>query len=68
MRSVGLFGRGMMNGVKDLPERHRNAPPEETLYEPIEWRSAGDYSDILYEKAEGIAKVTICLLYTSRCV
>jgi len=42
-----------------LPERHRNAPPEETLYEPIEWHSAGDYSDILYEKAEGIAKITI---------
>jgi len=42
-----------------LPERHRNAPPEETLYEPIEWQSAGDYSDILYEKAEGIAKITI---------
>ncbi len=42
-----------------MPERHRNAPPEETLYEPIEWHSAGDYSDILYEKAEGIAKITI---------
>ena len=42
-----------------MPERHRNAPPEETLYEPIEWQSAGDYSDILYEKAEGIAKITI---------
>lgn len=42
-----------------MPERHRNAPPEETLYEPIAWQSAGDYSDILYEKAEGIAKITI---------
>lgn len=42
-----------------MPERHRNAPPEESLYEPIEWHSAGDYSDILYEKAEGIAKITI---------
>ncbi len=49
----------LMNGVQDLPERHRNAPPEETLYEPIEWLPAGDYSDILYEKAEGIAKITI---------
>ena len=42
-----------------MPERHRNAPPEESLYEPIEWTSAGTYSDILYEKAEGIAKITI---------
>ena len=42
-----------------MPERHRNAPPEESLYDPIEWLPAGDYSDILYEKAEGIAKITI---------
>ena len=42
-----------------MPERHRNAPPEESLYEPIEWTFAGTYSDILYEKAEGIAKITI---------
>jgi len=42
-----------------LPERHRNAPPEETLYEPIEWQTAGEFSDILYEKADGIAKISI---------
>ena len=42
-----------------MPERHRNAPPEESLYQPIEWQSAGDFQDILYEKAEGIAKITI---------
>lgn len=42
-----------------MPERHRNAPPEDSLYEPIEWQSAHEYSDILYEKAEGIAKITI---------
>lgn len=42
-----------------MPERHRNAPPENTLYEPIEWQPAGEYSDILYEKAESIAKITI---------
>jgi len=42
-----------------LPERHRNAPPEDSLYEPIVWQSAHEYSDILYEKAEGIAKITI---------
>jgi naphthoate synthase len=42
-----------------LPERHRNAPPEESLYEPIAWHTAGEFSDILYEKADGIAKITI---------
>jgi len=42
-----------------LPIRHRNAPPEEDLYQPIEWRSAGEFNDIRYEKADGIAKITI---------
>ncbi|MCO5316136.1 MAG: 1,4-dihydroxy-2-naphthoyl-CoA synthase [Solirubrobacterales bacterium] len=42
-----------------MPIRHRNAPPEETLYQPIEWQTAGEFSDILYEKADGIAKITI---------
>ncbi len=42
-----------------MPERHKDAPPESTLYAPIEWESAGDYEDILYEKGDGIAKITI---------
>lgn len=42
-----------------MPIRHRNAPPEEALYRPIEWRTAGEFTDILYEKADGIAKITI---------
>jgi naphthoate synthase len=42
-----------------VPTRHKDAPPEEQLYAPIEWRSAGDYGDIRYETAEGIAKLTI---------
>ena len=42
-----------------MPERHRNAPPEETLYEPIAWEGEGDYEDIVYERAESIAKITI---------
>ena len=42
-----------------MPERHRNAPPEETLYEPISWEGEGEYEDILYERAESIAKITI---------
>src|SRR3954467_10384384 len=42
-----------------MPIRHNQAPPSEELYAPIEWRSAGDFEDILYEKGDGIAKVTI---------
>jgi naphthoate synthase len=42
-----------------MPERHKDAPPEEDLYAPIEWSPAAEYSDILYEKGDGIAKITI---------
>ena len=42
-----------------MPRRHKDAPPEEQLYAPIEWRSEGDYEDILYERGDAIAKVTI---------
>jgi naphthoate synthase len=42
-----------------LPDRHRLAPPEDSLYEPIEWENAAEYGDIRYERAESIAKITI---------
>ncbi|MBA2523426.1 MAG: 1,4-dihydroxy-2-naphthoyl-CoA synthase [Solirubrobacterales bacterium] len=44
-----------------MPERHKDAPPEEALYSPIEWSNADEsgYEDILYEKTDGIAKITI---------
>ena len=42
-----------------MPIPHKDAPSAEELYAPIEWRAAGDFEDILYEKGEGIAKVTI---------
>ena len=42
-----------------MPIRHKQAPPETELYAPIEWRSAGEFTDILYEKGDGIAKITI---------
>jgi naphthoate synthase len=38
---------------------HKDAPPEEELYAPIEWRAAGDYDDLRYERGESIAKITI---------
>ncbi len=42
-----------------MPTRHKDAPTEDELYAPIEWRSAGEFEDILYERAEGLAKITI---------
>jgi naphthoate synthase len=43
-----------------MPERHKDAPDEELLYAPIEWESAHDgYEDIIYEKGDGIARITI---------
>jgi naphthoate synthase len=42
-----------------LPQRHKDAPPEQELYAPVEWRAAAEYGDIRYEVADGIAKITI---------
>jgi naphthoate synthase len=42
-----------------VPIPHKDAPPNEELYAPIEWHPAADFEDILYEKAETIAKITI---------
>ena len=42
-----------------MPRNHKAAPDESVLYAPIEWRSDADYGDIIYERAEGIAKLTI---------
>jgi naphthoate synthase len=42
-----------------LPQRHKNAPAEQDLYNPIQWQDGGQYGDICYQTAEGIAKITI---------
>lgn len=42
-----------------MPTPHKDAPTEAELYAPIEWRPAAEYEDILYERGEGIAKITI---------
>jgi naphthoate synthase len=42
-----------------MPKRPKQAPPEDELYAPIEWKAVGEYEDIRYEVADGIAKVTI---------
>ncbi len=42
-----------------MPKRHKDAPPEQELYAPIAWEAVAEYEDIRYEKADGIAKVTI---------
>ncbi len=45
--------------VAAVPRRHKDAPPEEQLYAPIEWRSEGEYEDVLYERGDSIAKISI---------
>jgi naphthoate synthase len=45
--------------VAAVPRRHKDAPPEEELYAPIEWHAEGDYEDIVYERGDAIAKITI---------
>jgi naphthoate synthase len=42
-----------------MPRRHKDAPPEDQLYAPIEWRPEGEYDDILYERGDAIAKISI---------
>ena len=34
-----------------MPIPHKDAPSADELYAPVEWRTAGDFEDILYEKA-----------------
>jgi naphthoate synthase len=42
-----------------MPIPHRDAPPREELYAPITWEPGHEYEDLLYERAEGIARITI---------
>ena len=42
-----------------MPRRHKDSPPENELYAPIAWREAGSYEDILYERGEAMARITI---------
>jgi naphthoate synthase len=42
-----------------VPHRHKDAPPESELYAPISWEAQGEYADIRYDVAGGIAKITI---------
>jgi naphthoate synthase len=42
-----------------VPIPHKDAPSTDELYAPVEWRPAAEFDDILYEKAEGLAKLTI---------
>jgi naphthoate synthase len=42
-----------------MPKPHKDAPPQEQLYAPIEWSEAAQYQDILYDRAEAIARITI---------
>jgi naphthoate synthase len=42
-----------------VPIPHKQAPSRDELYAPVDWRDEGDFQDIRYERAEGIAKITI---------
>src|SRR5215216_7706522 len=42
-----------------MPTRHKDAPPDSELFAPVEWETVGDFEDILYERTEGIARITI---------
>ena len=42
-----------------MPTPHKDAPPQDQLYAPIEWREVASYQDIVYERAEAIARITI---------
>jgi naphthoate synthase len=42
-----------------VPTPHKDAPSQEELYAPIHWREAAAYEDIVYERAEAIARITI---------
>ncbi|HSJ18507.1 MAG TPA: 1,4-dihydroxy-2-naphthoyl-CoA synthase [Solirubrobacterales bacterium] len=42
-----------------MPTPHKDAPPTDELYAPIEWRADAEFEDIVYERGEGIAKITI---------
>jgi naphthoate synthase len=42
-----------------MPTPHKDAPNEDELYAPIAWRSAAEYQDILYDKGDAIARITI---------
>jgi len=42
-----------------MPVPHKDAPAAADLYAPIAWEEAHGYDDLLYEKADGIAKITI---------
>jgi 1,4-dihydroxy-2-naphthoyl-CoA synthase len=45
--------------LRPVPRPHKDAPPQEELYAPIEWREDAEYEDILYERGEEIARITI---------
>ena len=42
-----------------MPTPHKDAPTEEELYAPAEWQPAAQFTDIRFEKAGAIAKITI---------
>src|SRR5918995_5856895 len=50
---------GAAGGAPHMPTPHKDAPPTEELYAPIEWRTAAEFEDIAYERGDAVAKITI---------
>jgi naphthoate synthase len=53
------YEKALWHCCHPVPRPHKDAPPREDLYAPIDWSAAGDYEDILYEHGEAIARITI---------
>src|SRR5919108_2688314 len=51
--------RGRGRTTRLMPTPHKDAPSEEELYAPVEWRTAAEFEDTLYETSAQIAKITI---------
>jgi naphthoate synthase len=45
--------------LRAVPTPHKDAPAAEELTAPIEWRKLGEYQDIVYERGDAIARITI---------
>jgi naphthoate synthase len=62
-RCQGILAAALRKGGvasrSNVPIPHKDAPSEDELHAPIEWRQDAEYGDLLYDRAEGIAKITI---------
>jgi naphthoate synthase len=58
-RRVSQTSKGFIVGADEQQKGSRNVAVDRRVAPALEWAPAGDYTDIRYEVAEGIAKITI---------